>query len=88
MLQPAYSNKVQRDTVLAKKRGKDLAKLRWVIEALLKETPLPVKYRNHKLKGEFAAYWECHLEPDWLLIYEKGETEIFFARTGTHSDLF
>jgi mRNA interferase YafQ len=49
---------------------------------------LPIKNRNHKLKGNFKDYWECHIEPDWLLIYKLTSTEVILARTGTHADLF
>lgn len=58
-----------------------------VVKATL-EQPLPPKNRNHKLKGDYVGYWECHIELDWLLVYKKTETEIIFARTGSHSDLF
>ena len=49
---------------------------------------LPEKFRNHKLKGEWIDFMECHIEPDWLLIYKITATELFLTRTGTHSDLF
>jgi mRNA interferase YafQ len=52
------------------------------------EQPLPYRNRNHKLKGEYIGYWECHIEPDWLPVYKKTETHIIFSRTGSHSDLF
>ena len=55
---------------------------------LINEKPLEAKHKNHKLKGDFVGYWECHIEPDWLLIYKKTATEIFLVKTGTHSDLF
>lgn len=58
------------------------------MKLLILEKPLLEKHRNHKLKGDYVGYWECHIEPDWLLVYKKTETHIIFARTGTHSDLF
>jgi mRNA interferase YafQ len=58
------------------------------MKLLTQEKPLLPKHRNHKLKGEYIGYWECHIEPDWLLVYKKTETHIIFARTGSHSDLF
>ena len=88
MLKRVYRKLFIKEVEKAKKRGKDLEKLREVSELLLKEKPLPAKYKNHKLKGEYLGCLECHIEPDWLLIYEKTETEIIFARTGSHSDLF
>ena len=88
MLKPIYLNSFEDETHLAKKRHKDLSKLRKIIDKLIKEEPLPPKNRNHKLKGEFVGYWECHIEPDWLLVYKKTDTHIIFVRTGTHSDLF
>lgn len=88
MLNRVYQTKFVRDVKLAKKRGKDLAKLSAVIDILLQEKVLEAKYKNHKLQGQYKNHWECHVEPDWLLIYIKKETEIIFARTGTHSDLF
>lgn len=66
-----------------RKRGKDLAKLGEIIKKLSQEEPLDQKYHNHKLKGNFKGRWECHLEPDWLLIYFKTNEEIIFERTGS-----
>jgi len=71
-----------------KKRGKNPEKLAQVVDLLINEQVLPVKNRNHKLQGKFKGLWECHIEPDWLLIYDKTTTEIVLIRTGTHSDLF
>jgi mRNA interferase YafQ len=59
-----------------------------VVEMLENEENLPDKYRNHKLKGEFKNRWELHIEPDWLLVYKRGNGEIILERTGSHSDLF
>lgn len=58
----------------AKKRGRDIEKLMAIMILLAKQEPLPEKFRNHKLKGKFLGCWECHIEPDWLLIYEKTQT--------------
>lgn len=56
---------------------------------LVEHKQLPQKNRNHKLQGRYKGCWECHIEPDWLLVYEKlADSTIFFLRTGTHSDLF
>lgn len=88
MLEPVYLRKFEGELEKAQKRGKDIEKIKAVMKLLVKEVPLPAKNRNHKLKGEYAGYWECHVEPDWLLVYKKTDTEIIFTRTGTHSDLF
>ena len=88
MLQITYQKQFKKELEVASKRGKDAEKLKKIIEILLTEKPLPVKNRNHRLKGEFKDYWECHIEPDWLLIYKKTLTEIILVRTGSHSDLF
>jgi mRNA interferase YafQ len=70
------------------RRGKNLVKLRTVIELLIDETPLPANYKDHPLRGEFAGSRDCHLEPDWILIYTIGDNFVRFERTGTHGDLF
>lgn len=73
-----------------KKRGKDLAKLKYVVNELANQRPLDEKYRDHELTGNYRNFRECHVEPDWLLIYrkEKGELTLALVRTGTYSDLF
>ena len=73
-----------------KKRGKDLAKLKYVVNDLANQRPLDEKYRDHELTGNYRNFRECHVEPDWLLIYriEKGELTLALVRTGTYSDLF
>lgn len=74
------------------KQGKDIAALDFVICELAVPNPLPEKYRDHYLKGEYTGYKECHIEPDWLLIYgyemlKDGENQLLLVRTGSHSDL-
>lgn len=54
---------------------------------LINEVPLPSGNKNHKLKGKYKGFWECHVDPHWLLIYEKDDTHITFTRLGSHSDL-
>lgn len=73
-----------------KKRGKDLEKLKYVVNELANQRPLDEKYRDHELTGNYRNFRECHIVPDWLLIYriEKGELTLALVRTGTHSDLF
>jgi len=71
-----------------KRRGKDLAKFRPIIDALLARRPLDEKYKDHALTGDWIGYRDCHVEPDWILIYKTTTDELRLARTGTHSDLF
>jgi mRNA interferase YafQ len=78
----------KKDLKRAKKRGKDPKKLRDVVDKLLGNKPLDRKLRAHRLIGNMAPYWECHIEPDWLLIWDEDDTLITLIRTGTHSDLF
>ncbi len=88
MLKLIYEKHFEKDLLKAVKRGKDLQKLKDATTLLTAEKPLPQKNFNHKLKGSYTGCWECHLEPDWLLIYKKTATEIILSRTGSHSDLF
>lgn len=80
----------RRDYKRMKKRRYNLNALEDVIKLLAAGIPLPAKYRDHLLVGEYAGCHECHIEPDWLLVYEiKGqELLLYLLRTGTHSDLF
>ena len=88
MLKPVYAKQFNKDIKCSKKRGKDLEKLKDVICLLVEKKKLPVKNKGHKLTGNFHEYRECHIEPDWLLIYKIEDRYIYFVRTGTHSDLF
>jgi mRNA interferase YafQ len=84
------TSQFKKDIKLAQKRGKDLAKLKAVMDQLIEGDPLPAQYRDHPLRGEFSGSRDCHVESDWILIYtlaEKG-AHVRFERTGTHSDLF
>lgn len=90
MLEIVPSNQFKRDLRLAKKRGCNMEHLRDVVNALASEQKLDEKYRDHGLTGNYSVFRECHIEPDWLLIYRisKDALELFLFRTGTHSDLF
>jgi len=88
MLQLIQESRFEKDIVKANKRGKDMKKLLNIVTLLLQEKSLPVRNRNHKLVGDYKDCWECHIEPDWLLIYKKTSVSIVLSRTGTHSDLF
>ena len=70
------------------KRGKKFEEFKEVISKLSEGETLEAKYRDHILTGQYKGTRECHIEPDWLLIYELTENELFLVRTGTHSDLF
>jgi mRNA interferase YafQ len=70
------------------KRKNKLDKLQRILDSLQNNEPLPLTARPHILQGEWAGAWECHIESDWLLIYEFAENEIRLYRTGTHADLF
>jgi mRNA interferase YafQ len=70
------------------RRGKDVEKIKTVIVALINNEPLAERYRDHVLVGNYRGRRECHIEPDWLLIYKLVDDEIIFERTGSHSDLF
>ena len=88
MFRSATTTRFEKDVKLARKRGKDLSRLRKIMELLLEGKKLPQKNLDHWLTGNYNDRRECHIEPDWLLIYKLEEAEIIFERTGTHSDLF
>jgi mRNA interferase YafQ len=78
----------KKDVKRAQKRGKKMDKLIQVIDLLIEGNPLPSEYKDHPLRGDFAGSRDCHLEPDWLLIYTLEGNHLRLERTGTHSDLF
>jgi mRNA interferase YafQ len=78
----------KRDVKLAERRGKDLAKLRELILLLVEGDSLPPRYKNHSLSGNWKHHRDCHIEPDWLLLYKIDGDDLHLVRTGTHSDLF
>ena len=84
------SKQYDRDVKLAKRRGLDIEKLLGVIKLLRNDEPLPANLHNHLLSGDYKGYWECHITPDWLLIYTISDDDVILCltRTGTHSDLF
>jgi len=87
-LEAIPTSKFKRDVERQKKRGKDMAKLQAVIELLCQHRPLEPRHKDHSLAGEWERYRDCHIEPDWLLIYLREGDKLLLARTGTHSDLF
>jgi mRNA interferase YafQ len=78
----------RRDTKRARKQGRDVNELRRLARRLAGGETLEPRYRDHPLKGEWSEFRECHVHPDWLLIYRRTETELVLARIGTHADLF
>ena len=90
MLNITLSNRFKKDLKLAAKRGYNLTLLDQVVEKLSRQEPLPPKNMDHDLSGDFTGFRECHIQPDWLLVYrvEDEELMLFLSRTGTHSDLF
>lgn len=88
MLDVRYSSKFKKDFKNCVKRGCKMDLLQTAIDTLRIPEPLPPKNKDHQLTGNYAGYSECHIEPDWLLIYKQTDTELRLDRTGTHSDLF
>ena len=90
MYQIEYSNKIKKEIKLAQKRGLNIDLFKDVVRLLETNGKLPAKYKPHVLKGNYKGLWECHIQPDWLLIWEQNNAIklIFLVRTGTHSDLF
>lgn len=82
------TRRFERDLKRAKRRGRNLSKLWSVVEQLLEGEPLAQKHRPHALSGDWASFRECHLEPDWLLIWHESEDALILVRTGSHADLF
>jgi len=82
------SSQFKRDVKRLERRGKNLGSLRIVLGLLVEGKPLPAEYKDHPLRGEFAGSRDCHVEPDWVLIYTIDGNDVRFERTGTHSDLF
>jgi mRNA interferase YafQ len=88
MLNPVHAKQFKKDYKLAKSRSKSMKKLIDIMDKLMNEEPLAQKHRDHNLTGNYVGCRECHVEPDWLLIYSTTDVDIYFIRTGTHSDLF
>lgn len=82
------TKKFDKDVTLAVRRAKDTSKLRTVIDLLVTRQLLPQELKDHPLKGEFKGMRDCHIEPDWVLIYKIDHENLWLARTGTHADLF
>lgn len=88
MLEIKYSTRFKKDLKVCAKRRYDLALLQKIISTLAIPDVLPPKNADHTLSGNYADHRECHIQPDWLLIYRQTETELYLYRTGSHADLF
>jgi len=88
MLDIRYSTQFKKDFKACVKRSYKMPMLKQVIDTLRIPAPLPAANKDHKLSGNYSGYKECHIVPDWLLIYKQTDTELKLHRTGTHADLF
>lgn len=90
MLEVVLSTRFKRDLKTASKRGYNLELLNDVVDKLASRQQLPEKNRDHELGGDYAGFRECHVAPDWLLVYRVVEEDLilYLMRTGSHSDLF
>jgi len=87
VLTPVTSKQFHKDLKKVKKQSKEIVKLKQIMALLVAEVPLPIENRDHKLTGIYNHHRECHITPDWLLIYKATKTELRFERTGSHSEL-
>jgi mRNA interferase YafQ len=78
----------EKDLRRVEKQGKDLDKLEEAVNLLQTQQPLPPRCRPHALRGNWPGHWDCHVKPDWLLLYRVTETELILVRTGSHAELF
>lgn len=85
-----FTTKFKKDVKLVQKQGKDMDKLFYVVELLSNGEKLDARYRDHELTGNYVGFRECHIEPDWLLVYRINSEclILYLLRTGSHSDLF
>ena len=90
MLEVVLSNQFKKDLKLASKRGYKLELLEKTVDKIANNIKLEDKYRDHALTGNYIGFRECHIQPNWLLVYriENDELILFLSRTGSHSDLF
>lgn len=83
-----YTSQFKKDFKRVSKQGKDFQKLEFIIETLLSKKILDPKFKDHPLSGKWKNHRDCHIEPDWLLIYQITSDSLILERTGSHSDLF
>jgi mRNA interferase YafQ len=84
------TNQFEKDVSRCKKRGLNISDLKDTMTLLAQTGKLPIEYKSHKLSGKYTGCWECHIKPDWLLVWKQNNTvlTLLFLNTGTHSDLF
>jgi mRNA interferase YafQ len=85
---PAYTRQFEKDLKRARKRGKNLEKLKIIVRTLIEGQKLDPLHRDHRLLGSYAGRRECHIEADWLLVYKLEDDKIIFERMGSHADIF
>lgn len=85
-----YTHSFKKDVLICRKRGLQIHLLEKVVTELVNSGTLSVAYKPHKLQGKYKNCWECHIQPDWLLIWQQNDKELILilTNTGTHSDLF
>lgn len=85
-----YTKRFKKDVLRCQRRGLNLSELQKVAQILAETGTLPEQYRPHKLSGTYEGCWECHIKPDWLMVWQQNDTELtlLFLRTGSHSDIF
>jgi mRNA interferase YafQ len=88
MLRPEYTTQFHRDLKRMLKRGEDASLIRAIMEDLIAEIPLAPSKRDHQLSGKWVGHRDCHVRPDWVLIYKLSNGAIRFVRNGSHADLF
>jgi len=88
MRNPVVGSRFKRDVKRMERRGKEMSKLRKVIELLIEGNPLPPELKDHPLSGDWKHFRDCHIEPDWVLIYKVDGNDLYLVETGTHADLF
>jgi mRNA interferase YafQ len=88
MLNPVYTNIFKKEYKRAIKRGQDIEALDLLMDLIIEEQPIPARYKKHLLTGNWKGRWDCHIAPDWLLLFKIDGDEVIFERTGSHADLF
>ena len=82
------TTRFEKDLKRVRKQGKDLDKLEQIVDLLQAQQPLSPVCRPHRLHGNWSDHWDCHIEPNWLLLYRVTETSLILVRTGSHAELF
>jgi mRNA interferase YafQ len=90
MRTPIFTKKFEKELEKCKKRGLKIEEIREIMKSIVQDIPLEIRNKNHLLSGDYVGCFECHIKPDWLLIYmlDNEANTVTFLRTGTHSDLF